>query len=306
VQVIHNQLVISTERGRLYKLTGTDANDYAWQPFYLGSAAVGHETMVNIGNDIAYMKEGGAIDLLSATQSFGDVRADDLTRWIQSSVSGLSDAIACYDQVRQKVYWFTQNDTATVGRALVLFKDVLPSGLSPWSIYETDHASSFITSAVKYMRKPGTTDYYVFWGDDAGHVFYMEGDTNGDGETATEIVTSRTTKLLEGDAYSKVMIGSVRYRRLNQVSLDLTAEWAEDLGDSSSSVVLKGPTSDDASVWGSGSYWGGGSYWGSGTVALSKPSARSFSHVGVGTAFKLTASVSSTKRFHVDHLELEL
>ena len=303
VEVIQNQLVISTESGRLYKLTGTDANDYQWEPFYLGSAAIGTEALVNIGNDVAYLKQGGAIDLLSATQNFGDVRADDLTRWIQTSSSGITDAIAAYDQQRQKVYWFTQNDTGTDGTVFVLFKDILPTGLSPWSIYKTDHASRFLTSAVKYMYKPGTTEYYVFWGDSAGHVFYMDGADEGDGDTADEISTSRTTKLIDADATANVLIGSVRYRRLNEVSLSIKVEWAEDLSESTATVQLKGQTEGSVFVWGGGSYWGAGSYWGSVTTSLRRPSGRSFSHVGYGPAFTVTASVTSEKEFHVDHLE---
>lgn len=306
VSVIHDQLVISTEKGRLYKLTGSDANDYAWNPFYLGSAAIGSETMVNIGNDLAYMKEGGGIDLLSSTQSFGDVRADDLSRWIHRSVGGNTDGIAVYDQIRQKVYWFTQKTVGAAGTVFVLFKDLMGAGLSPWSIYSTDHDSRFLTSAAKYMRKPGTTDSFVFWGDDSGHVFYMEGESDGDGETATEIATYRTSKLLEANGFTNVLVGSVRYRRFNIVPLSITVSWAEDLSESTASLTLAGQTTLDVAVWGGGSYWGGGAYWGSDVVALRKPSSKSFSNVGIGTAFTVQISSTTNKQFHIDHLELEI
>lgn len=305
VAVFQNQLIISTLRGRLFRLTGTDANNYAWTPFYQGSSAAGTETMINMGNDVAFMKEGGSIDLLSSTQNYGDVRADDLTRWIPDVVRGLTDAISVYDQFNQKVYWFV--DDGTTGDVLTLFKDILPSGVSPWSIYKTGHASSFITESAKYMLIPGTTDYRVFWGDASGNIHYMEGTQAGDGSTLTEVTTRRKTALLEGDAMTNVMLGNVQYRRLAQVNLDVAIEFAEAYNTSTASITLKGPTTSETdSVFGGTAYFGGAFYFGSGTVGISLPTARAFSNVGFGRAFTVETSITSTKTFQVDFVELEI
>jgi hypothetical protein len=71
--VFYSQLIISTEGGRLFKLTGNTAATYKWEEYYPGSSATGDESMVDIGNDVVYMKSGGNIDRLSATQESGDV-----------------------------------------------------------------------------------------------------------------------------------------------------------------------------------------------------------------------------------------
>lgn len=305
VTVFQNQLIISTQRGRLFKLTGTDANDYAWTPFYQGSSAAGTETMINMGNDVAYMKEGGPIDLLSSTQNYGDVRADDLTRWIPDTVRGLTDAISAYDQVNQKVYWFT-NDGST-GTVLTLFKDLLPSGLSPWGVYKTAHTSSFITSAVKYMYIPGTTTYRVFWGDSVGKVHYFEGTTAGDGDTLNAIVTSRKTALKEGNVLTNILMGNVQYRRLAEVELNIAVNFAEEYNTSTASITLKGPTTSQTSgVFGGTAYFGGAFYFSQAFVAASQPSVRAFSNVGFGRAFTVETSITSTSTFQIDFVELEI
>src|SRR3990167_6399893 len=78
VKTIDGGLVISTVEGSLFKLSGTDANTYKWDNFYPASQAVGVESMVSTGNDVLYMRKGGNIESLAATQKFGDVQADDI------------------------------------------------------------------------------------------------------------------------------------------------------------------------------------------------------------------------------------
>lgn len=160
VALFHNQLIISTQEGRLYKLSGSSAKDFAWDDFYAGSAAIGTESMANAGNDVIFMRRGGNIESLVATQQFGDVATDDLSRWIPNTIKDLTGALTVYDQSLQKVLFFV------TGKVLVLFKDILLEGrVSPWSVYRTQHSSGFNTNAARYMRKPGDTAYTVYWGD---------------------------------------------------------------------------------------------------------------------------------------------
>lgn len=307
VVVFQNVLIISTERGRLYSLTGDDSTNYAWTPFYQGSAVTGTETMVNMGNDVAFMKEGGSMDLLSATQNFGDVRTDDISRWIPEQVKGLTDGIAVYDQFNQKVYWFVTQPGGSYGKVLVLFKDLMASSVSPWSVYRTAHASLFITSAAKYMRKPGSTDQAVFFGDASGRVFFLPGIVAGDGETLSSISTSRKTKLLEADGITQVLTGEIQYRRLAQVTMDVTVDWGEDYAESTASIILKGPTTESTgAVWSGTGYWSGSSYWSQGFSFAAKPSVRGFSNVGVGKTFTVEVSADTIKDFQVDHLDIAL
>lgn len=164
VSVFQNILVISTKDGQLFKLTGTNAADYQFTSFYTGSAAVGTECMVNIGNDVGYIRKGGNINLMRSVQAFGDVKSNDIARWIPNTTKDINDAISVYDQTKQKVYFFNSS------KVLVLFKDILygaetdsaiNQGLSPWSVYVTDHPSSFNTSAAKYMVVPNGAFEYI-------------------------------------------------------------------------------------------------------------------------------------------------
>jgi hypothetical protein len=73
VSIFFQQLIISTEGGRLFKLSGTTAATYKWDEYYAGSSATGTESLANTGNDVIYMKQGGGVDLLSTTIESGDV-----------------------------------------------------------------------------------------------------------------------------------------------------------------------------------------------------------------------------------------
>lgn len=176
VSLFQNVLVISTMDGQLFKLTGSSASDYAFTDFYVGSAAVGYENMVNIGNDIAYIRKGQNINLVRSVQAFGDVKSNDIARWIPDLVAGDTNSLAVYDQANQKILWFWTNKVA------VLFKDILYGaetdsainlGLSPWSQYTTTHPSGFNTSAARYMEFPyGALQYnnILIWTNNNGNV----------------------------------------------------------------------------------------------------------------------------------------
>jgi hypothetical protein len=82
VGTFHGDLVISTEKGRLFRLSGSSSIDYKWTEFYANSFAIGNEAMTDGGNDLYYMRSGGNIESLTATQQYGDVSVDDLSRWI--------------------------------------------------------------------------------------------------------------------------------------------------------------------------------------------------------------------------------
>jgi len=197
VELFQNILIISTEGGKLWKLTGSDATDFAWTPFYTASAAAGTETMRSIGNDVVYMKRDGVIESLVGTDRFGDVSANDLSKWIRTTTSGLSDALTVYDQSRQKVYFFAGSN-----KLIVLFKDLLGTELSPWMIYKTDHASSFSTNAAAYIREAGgnsASGYHVYFGDDSGNLYRLDGTGAGD----NEIMAIPMFRLLERQALSK-------------------------------------------------------------------------------------------------------
>jgi hypothetical protein len=313
VQLFFGTLVISTENGRLWKLSGTSSTTFEWVPFYANSCAGGSginvESMVNTGNDILYMKNNGVVEALSSTQKYGDVTADDISKWIRNQVSGLSYARAVYDQERMKVYFFSDSN-----KLLTLYKDVLENtDLSPWSVYKTDHTSSFTTNSPIYIRKPGSTAYYVYFGDSIGNIYQMDGTGTGDAGT-TAINTSRKSKLVElfQDKYGNVIDpnnkqirGRVYYRRVSSTDLLLDFEWADDYAINRCTVPLEGPgTSDGAAYFGGSGYFGGTYYFNVGFQLSQRTSTKGFSPIGRGPGFYVTATVQSTQTFDVLKLEI--
>jgi len=301
VSLFFDTIVISTAGGYLWRLTGVDATSFAWEPFYSGSSAIGTETMLNIGDDVVYMKKDGVIESFRSTQTFGDVKTDDLSRWIRDTTSGSTDCITVYDQSRQKVYFFVSTN-----KVLVLFKEMLPYNMSPWSVYKTSNSSGFTTAAAAYLREPGTDEtgnYFVYWGDDSGNIYQLEG--TGDGDAGTDAIeTSRKTRYIDDiEGYNPELMqlsGRVEFRRVSEVDLIMDFEWADDYSINRCTVPLSGPSSaDTATYWGGSAYWNGAFYWNEGFQLSLRTSTRGFSPVGRGPGFYLTTSVQSTQTFDI-------
>lgn len=311
---LSGDLVISTEKGRLFKLTGSGPADYKWTDFYSQSAAIGDESIISGGNDIFYMRVGAAIESLQATQNYGDVAADDVSRWIPDSVRGLTSGIAIYDQVNQKVLWFCN------GKVLALYKDLYYAGcvvneggekakLSPWSVYKTQHSSGFSVSCAKYLRYPGGTTYTVYFGDSSGRIYDLNGDGSGGDGGTTDIVMIRKTRFLGSEVGVSYMKKApkfrVRYERVAECTVSVAMDFGDEYNTSTSSFTLKGPlTSDSASYYGGSAYFGGAFYYNSGSGAPGVKSHINSSLVGRGSVVTKTVSSTNKVRYHIDHIEL--
>lgn len=304
-------LVISTTGGRLYQLTGTSASTYKFIPYYAGSSALGTEAMVDIGNDIIYMKDGGGIDLLSTTQTSGDVAADDVSRWIPNTTADLTDSITIYDQKKQKVLFFVGD------KILVLFKDLIGGELSPWSVYTTAESFGFAVNAAKYMKRPGTQEYTVFFGDETGRVLDLNGTGSGDSGSESIAVSRKTRYIYDGEGADKggsgalnlrqrVLNGVVQYRRVFAgCDLTLSFDWGDEYNVSVSVIPLKGAPSASAGVYyGGGSYYNGTAYFSQGLAYAQKISSQTFSPTGKGPGFFLTVSLDTDSDFQVDSIDL--
>lgn len=307
-------VIISTEGGALFKLSGTDADTYAFTEFYPYSNAVGNEAMASMGNDIIYMRKHGSIDLLAATQNYGDVAADDLSRWIPHSVDGLDAAIVVYDYFRQKVLFFVAD------KVLVLFKDILYGGaiasdngerakLSPWSVYKTQDADSFNTSAAAYIRIPGTSDYSVYFGSSNGRIFDLNGEGRvGDAGSSDISVVRKSRYISEEDGVNfqgGVTKVKIRYRRIYDMSLNLSMDWADEFSESDAAVSLKGDTTlTEPSYYGGDVYYGGLFYYGSVAIASGKISHINTDFVGRGPGGTLTCSTTDVLPYQVEMLEI--
>lgn len=314
VALFYNTIIISTEKGRLWRIAGNDSTDFSIVPFYAGSSATGTETMANIGDDVVYMKKDGVIESLRSTETFGDVKTDDLSRWIATTVSGLNDCITVYDQSRQKVYFFT-----TTNKLLVLFKEMKGSKdsegreLSPWSKYRTSHSSSFDTESAIYMRQPGGDNYYVYFGDSGGKIYQLEGTSDGDAGS-DEIETYRKSALFNKvedengniiDPSVTPIRGRVWYRRVANIDLLIDFEWVDDYSTNRCTVPLDGPAQGDtASYFGGTVYFGGSYYFNTGFLLSQKSSTKGFSPVGRGPGFHISLTVQSDENFDILKIEI--
>ena len=308
----YGSLIISTEGGQLYRLSGTSATNFKWLPYYQGSAAIGSESMAEIGNDVVYMKEGGGIDRLRVTQQSGDVSTDDLSRYLITTTADLTSAITVYDQKNQKVFFFVS------GKVLVLFKDLLEGELSPWSVYKTAQSFAFATNAAKYMKMPGTQVYSVYFGDSVGRIFDMNGGGAGDAGSSNISVLRRTRFIYDGegqdrakgiqgiDLSKKILRGVVQYRRIfSAADLTLSFDWGDEYNISSSVIPLKGaPTASAGNYWGGSAYWGGTFYWSAGSAFAQKISSQTFSPTGKGRGFFMSASLDTTTDFQIESVDL--
>lgn len=290
--VFKNQLIMSTEDGRLYKLTGTDADSFSWVDFYGSSAAVGDESIANTGNDVIYMRKGGVIESLRSTEAFGDVETDDLSRWIRTSTEELSGADIVYDQVRQKIFFFVPSSN----KVFVLYKDMLQSGLSPWSVYTTRHSSNFVSTAVTFMQSPSSTDRFVYWGDADGKIYQMDGVGASGDAGDSDIRTYRRSAFIEKDENTSIE-GRVRYRRISSGTLKIQPEWADDYQIALCEVPLEAPP--DGDYYNGSAYYGGEFYYNAGFYFSRRISTKGFSPVGKGPGFYLHTTVESSNDFDV-------
>jgi hypothetical protein len=315
VGTFHGDLVISTEKGRLFRLSGSSSIDYKWTEFYANSFAIGNEAMTDGGNDLYYMRSGGNIESLTATQQYGDVSVDDLSRWIPDTVKNLTSAIAVYDRTNQKVLFFTGNSV------LVLYKDLLLGGcvvdetgnkakLSPWSVYKTSHSSGFNTSAAKYIRLPGTMNYSVLFTDTSGRIYDLNGaGSNGDSGN-TNITSIRKTRFLGKesglDFRRKIPEGVVRYTRTRSCVVSVEFDWSDEYNTSTSRLTLNQTTAGlDGPYFGGGFYFGDSVYFGPETAIAGVKSKKQFSPVGRGEVVNMTVTQSHNVVSRIDNIEIK-
>lgn len=308
--LFYDTIVISTVDGKLFKITGSDASDYQVVDYYPGSAATGSESIVNTGNDVMWMKKGGNIDRLSSVETYGDVKADDISRFIPDETKGISDSIAVYDEQRQKIMWFVS------GKVIVLDKNMLSEqpALSPWTIYKTNHTSGFVTNVATYMRDLGGTTYDVYFGDSSGNIYKLNG-TEGNGDAGSNTVLTRRKFRFMGDqdfeenrfyqTQFENITGRIEYRRRGVANITMKVDWGEEGAVSEISVPLKGlVATPDANFWGGSSYWSGTAYWSAGSAPTNKISTKGFSPAGKGRGFFLELSSDTKVDFLINRLIL--
>lgn len=298
VAVFYDTLLISTKDGAVFKITGHTAADYKIVPYYSGSSVAGNELMINIGNDVMYVKTGGKIETLRSTEQFGDTKADDASKWIPDEVANINSGVMTYDQKNQRVMLFTNN------KLLVLDKYIWDQqqNVSPWMKWTTGMASNLDVEAAAYIKIPGTQNRSVYFGGPLGQIY----DANGSSGDAGSVLVNafRKTRLIqELDTVNEIVSGRITYRRKAAQNLQMTFEWTDEYADSINNVPLKAPVTSIGSIfWGGNNYWGEAIYWGAGGVSEERVSTVGFSAVGKGPSFFLTTRVVGTSDFTITRI----
>jgi len=306
------ETVFSSQRGRLFILTGTDSTNFAIAELYPDSAASGDESLVFVGNDIVYGRQG-RIEAVSSTQNFGDVESDDLSRMISGDVEGFDNWTSVANLRLQRIYFFPDGEQ----QCLMLQKSLRDqevrfatgrslqgqSPKSPWSKFVTAHSFAFTPTAVMNMYDQVDGLEYVFMGDSAGNIYRMEGTgTAGDGGT-TDITVSRTSPMfsvpLNAEAFN--VEGWIKYRRNEAFTATLTLLWSG-VAVLNEVVTIDAPAISGRPVYGGGFHYSDGTDYG--TAFAERFVREPFGIAGKSNEFQLQIEVSGTAAFRIAEVGL--
>lgn len=292
-------VLISSEQGQIFNLTGADAQDFAFSSFYPGSAAIGRESMAYIGNDVIYGRRG-RLESVSDTDRFGDSEADDLSRLVADTIKDYTGWIVVYNSRLNRVYLFPDNQSE-----VWVFQTSMKDGqLSPWMKWTTTHGIAFQPTFVAPMLDPSDGLEYVFMGDSSGNVYRLEGTgTSGDAGT-NEIQAEFLTKLytLEAPPGQEVfeIEGDIKYRKSEAFTVELVFEYAG-INIFNQSITIDCPAAEGGSYYAGSSYYGGEFYYGSISGRLSR---QRFFAPGQSTDLQVRVKVTGAADFAISEIGL--
>lgn len=289
--------VISTERGQLFNLTGVSAKDFAFEPFYPGSAATGEESIAYIGNDVIYGRQG-RIESVTDTDKFGDSSNDDLTKQVSDQVATYSGWLSVYNSRLNRVYLFPSGQS----EVWVLDTSLRGGDLSPWMRWTTTHALAFQPTFAMSMLDPQDGLEYVIMGDASGNVYRMEGTgRSGDGGTSPvslEWLTKLVTEKLDAQLYDTE--GYIRFHKDQATTVELVFEYAGEEA-FNKSVTVNLPAIGNVNYFGGEVYFGGDFYFGSVSGRLSR---RKFGVPGQANEFQLRLKITEANDYAISTVGL--
>ena len=216
-------LVVSSDEGSMFKIVDRISSQLSIDELYPRSGAEGDESVVFIGNDVAFGRRG-AIETLTGIEQFGDVQVDDLSLKIFDEVQSVVSWTNVYNSRTFTGYFFPGGGS----EAWVLHKPTLATDLSPWVKWTTQHPLAFQPTAVMNALDPQDGLEYVFMGDSSGNIYRMEGTgVSGDAGSAN-IKTTRLSPLLEMpfDEQAYDISGWMRYTKKDvAATVTLTFEY---------------------------------------------------------------------------------
>ena len=251
MELTFGEFLFSTERGRLYNLTGSSAFDYAMGELYNIKGVVGDEAVVDIGNDLL-LGLPGRIESLSGVFEFGDVQTNDTSIEISDLVEDIQSWRLFYDKNREHVYVFGTNEP---GVFLVHKRLIGQNEFSPWAKWTTTHAMGFNPVTVMPIIDPLTMIDAIYMGDELGNIYRMQGSGDTDGGTDA-VKVKRTTGLIEVPAGSAFDLkGWVSYRRLFEIEMTINILWGGK-EEFTQSIQITLPNNPDIAVYGGDHFYG--------------------------------------------------
>lgn len=292
------QVVISSREGSIFYINGSSAKDFSIESLYPRSFASGEEAMAFVGNDIAYGRPGRIESLLS-TDTYGNVETDDLSLKIADQIEDEKSWTVVYNGRLDRAYFFPSE----TDRVWVLFKSLVGTEQSPWSLFTTQSGVSLSPTAVMSFLDPQTGLEHVFFGDTSGNIYRMEGAAfTGDAGTAS-VSASRVSKMIPMalDAEAPYVEGWIKYRKLAAATVTVTLRWG---GQSQRDAIaqIDIPSPGERRTYGGGFYYADGNYYGQSFI--SRLSRQPFATSGRGTDLQIEVSVDSNNDFAINEVGL--
>lgn len=295
----YGQIVTSSKEGSLFTINGSDATDFSISELYPRSGASGDESVVYVGNDVIYGRQG-RIESVVATQNYGDVETDDLSSGIYNLIEDYSNWTNVYNSRNQRIYCIPSGES----EMWVLHKSLVGSEISPWSKWTTNHSIAFSPTCIMNMLDPSDGLEYVFMGDSNGNFYRMEGSgTSGDGGT-NNITSERLSKLfqlpLDAEAYD--VEGYILYRKADAATAVIRMEWSG-YSVTNESMTINIPAITSRTVYGGGFYYSDGNYYG--TAFQNRLTRQLFTPPGKSTEFQLRVTIEGTTDFAINAIGLK-
>jgi hypothetical protein len=191
-------VIIVTEKGKTFILSGVSAKDFYMYPLFSGSGVDNKRGTAFAGNDVLIASRN-RLDTLAGVQAFGDVENDDYSRPIQPSLENpakisttkYAETSLYFEEIGRRVFLKRQGEEAA-WVAHKAFRDQKAKEVSGWAKWSTD-TGVFQSYDVTAFMPTVRAEIFVFGntfatggriettlvasgdnGVDAGKVFYLD------------------------------------------------------------------------------------------------------------------------------------
>jgi hypothetical protein len=300
------EFVISTYRGSLYQLAGSNARDFFMNPFYEQASVAGDEALVNIGNDVM-MGLPGRIESLSGTLDFGDVETNDISLWIAPNLRNTQTWTIVYDRRGQRVFCFPDDQSVcwVMHKGLlsrpsqgVLSMESEQRAASPWSKWITDHSLGMQPSAVVSMLT-STGDPMICAGDLSGNLYRLDGSSGQDGGSADVTVRRRSGLFRVPDKQLFDFKGWINYTSAYAVTITLRFLFAGK-GNPDYEFTVNLPANANIGVYSGNFYYNSTTYYG--TEFTGRIARQDYATPGYNNYAQLEVEVSGRVDFDVQEI----